>query len=162
LLDHAAQELTQALGLVAKLKSGRESKKRATGKGCGRKSLAELSPEAVALARKLRRYPANGTSARCARSPSSWRAPSSSPVAAPATAGRRWRAWSEPEVRIAISQAAFDAIARTLDPLRRATTVAGLDQAGGTKAQYPDQGAPCFARLCDGDQKQSRLQGGGA
>ena len=25
-----------------------------------------------------------------------------------------------------------------------------------------DQGAPCFARLCDGDQKQSRLQGGGA
>ena len=49
MLDHAAQELTQALGLVAKLKSGRESKKRATGKGCGRKSLAELSPEAVAL-----------------------------------------------------------------------------------------------------------------
>ena len=60
LLDHAAQELKQALGLVAKLKSGRESKKRATGKGCGRKSLAELSPEAVALARKLRRYPTNG------------------------------------------------------------------------------------------------------
>jgi hypothetical protein len=60
LLDHAAQELKQALGLVAKLKSGRESKKRATGKGCRRKSLAELSPEAVALARKLRRYPANG------------------------------------------------------------------------------------------------------
>jgi hypothetical protein len=60
LLDHAAQELTQALGLVAKLKSGRESKKRATGKGCGRKSLAELSPEAVALARRLRRYPTNG------------------------------------------------------------------------------------------------------
>jgi hypothetical protein len=60
LLDHAAQELKQALGLVAKLKSGRESKTRATGKGCGRKSLAELSPEAVALARKLRRYPTNG------------------------------------------------------------------------------------------------------
>ena len=60
MLDHAAQELTQALGLVAKLKSERESKKRATGKGCGRKSLAELSPEAVALARKLRRYPTNG------------------------------------------------------------------------------------------------------
>jgi hypothetical protein len=60
LLDHAAQELKQALGLVAKLKSGRESKKRATGKGCGRKSLAELSPEAVALARKLRRYSTNG------------------------------------------------------------------------------------------------------
>ena len=60
MLDLAAQELTQALGLVAKLKSGRESKKRTTGKGCGRKSLAELSPEAVALARKLRRYPANG------------------------------------------------------------------------------------------------------
>jgi hypothetical protein len=65
-------------------------------------------------------------------------------------------------VRIAISQAAFDAIARTLDPLRRATTVAGLDKAGRTKAQYPDQGAPCFARLCHGDQKQSRLLGGGA
>ena len=62
-------------------------------------------------------------------------------------------------VRIAISQAAFDAIARTLDPLRRATTVAGLDKA---EAQYPDQGAPCFARLCHADQKQSRLQGGGA
>jgi hypothetical protein len=30
------------------------------GKGCGRKSLAELSPEAVALARKLSRYPVNG------------------------------------------------------------------------------------------------------
>jgi hypothetical protein len=28
--------------LVAKLKSGRERKKRETGKGCGRKSLAEL------------------------------------------------------------------------------------------------------------------------
>jgi hypothetical protein len=65
-------------------------------------------------------------------------------------------------VRVAISQAAFDAIARTLDPLRRATTVAGLDKAGRNKTQYPDQGAPCFARLCDGDQKQSRLQGGGA
>ena len=46
--------------LVAKLKSGRERKKRETGKGCGRKSLVELAPEAVALARKLRRYPVNG------------------------------------------------------------------------------------------------------
>jgi DNA invertase Pin-like site-specific DNA recombinase len=46
--------------LVAKLKSGRERKKRETGKGCGRKSLAELVPAAVALARKLRRYPVNG------------------------------------------------------------------------------------------------------
>jgi hypothetical protein len=47
-------------------------------------------------------------------------------------------------VRVAISQAAFDAIARTLDPLRRATTVAGLDKAGRNKTQYPDQGAPCL------------------
>ena len=31
--------------LVAKLKSGRERKKRETGKGCGRKSLAELAPD---------------------------------------------------------------------------------------------------------------------
>jgi hypothetical protein len=46
--------------LVAKLKSGRERKKRETGTGCGRKSLAELAPEAVALAKKLRRYPVNG------------------------------------------------------------------------------------------------------
>jgi DNA invertase Pin-like site-specific DNA recombinase len=46
--------------LVAKLKSGRERKKRETGKGCGRKSLAELAPDAVALAKKLRRYPVNG------------------------------------------------------------------------------------------------------
>ena len=46
--------------LVAKLKSGRERKKRETGKGCGRKSLAELSPDAVALAKKLRRYPIAG------------------------------------------------------------------------------------------------------
>jgi DNA invertase Pin-like site-specific DNA recombinase len=46
--------------LVAKLKSGRERKQRETGKGCGRKSLAELAPEAVALAKKLRRYPTNG------------------------------------------------------------------------------------------------------
>ena len=38
----------------------RERKKRETGKGCGRKSLAELAPEAVALAKKLRRYPVNG------------------------------------------------------------------------------------------------------
>src|ERR1700721_727019 len=44
-------------------------------------------------------------------------------------------------VRFAIGKAAFDAIARTLDPLRRATTVAGLDKAGRTKAQYPDQSA---------------------
>jgi hypothetical protein len=36
-------------------------------------------------------------------------------------------------VRIAISQAVFDAIARTLDPLRRATTVAGLDKPDGPK-----------------------------
>ena len=49
-------------------------------------------------------------------------------------------------VRVAISQAAFDAIARTLDPLRRATTVAGLDKAGRTKAQYPDQSA-MFCKL---------------
>jgi DNA invertase Pin-like site-specific DNA recombinase len=55
----AFSQLEKAL-LVAKLKSGRESKKRATDKGCGRKSLAELSPEAVALARKLRRYLVNG------------------------------------------------------------------------------------------------------
>ena len=40
--------------LVAKLKSGRERKKRETGKGCGRKSLAKLSLYAVALAKKLR------------------------------------------------------------------------------------------------------------
>jgi DNA invertase Pin-like site-specific DNA recombinase len=46
--------------LVSKLRGARERKKRETGKCGGRKSLAELSPEAVALAKKLRRYPVNG------------------------------------------------------------------------------------------------------
>jgi hypothetical protein len=45
--------------LVAKLKSARERKKRETGKCGGRKSVAELSPETVALAKKLARYPVN-------------------------------------------------------------------------------------------------------
>jgi DNA invertase Pin-like site-specific DNA recombinase len=40
-------------GLVAKLKAARDRKKAATGKCGGRKSLAERSPEAVALARRL-------------------------------------------------------------------------------------------------------------
>jgi DNA invertase Pin-like site-specific DNA recombinase len=46
--------------LVAKLKAARDRKRKVTGKCGGRKSLAELSPEAVSLARKLRRYPING------------------------------------------------------------------------------------------------------
>jgi DNA invertase Pin-like site-specific DNA recombinase len=45
--------------LVAKLRAARERKKAVTGKCGGRKSLAELSPEAVALAKKLARYPIN-------------------------------------------------------------------------------------------------------
>ena len=46
--------------LVAKLKCARERKKAATGKCGGRKSYRERSPEMVALARKLARYPVDG------------------------------------------------------------------------------------------------------
>ena len=46
--------------LVAKLRAARERRKRETGKCGGRQSVAESSPETVALARKLVRYPANG------------------------------------------------------------------------------------------------------
>jgi DNA invertase Pin-like site-specific DNA recombinase len=41
--------------LVAKLKSGRDRKKRLTGKGSGRKTLEELNPAAVQMARSLAR-----------------------------------------------------------------------------------------------------------
>jgi DNA invertase Pin-like site-specific DNA recombinase len=43
--------------LVAKLRGARERKKAATGKCGGRKSYAEINPEAVALAKRLHRYP---------------------------------------------------------------------------------------------------------
>lgn len=46
--------------LVAKLKGARDRKKRETGKCGGRKSYAERSPELVALAKRLARYPVNG------------------------------------------------------------------------------------------------------
>lgn len=46
--------------LVAKLKGARERKKAITGKCGGRKSYSERSPELVALAKKLARYPING------------------------------------------------------------------------------------------------------
>ena len=46
--------------LVSKLRGARERKKRETGKCGGRKSYLEINPAAVALAKKLRRYPANG------------------------------------------------------------------------------------------------------
>ena len=46
--------------LVAKLKAARERRKDTTGKCGGRPSLAESSPQIVALARKLRRYPLDG------------------------------------------------------------------------------------------------------
>jgi DNA invertase Pin-like site-specific DNA recombinase len=46
--------------LVNKLRGARERKKRETGKCGGRKSYLEINPAAVALAKKLRRYPANG------------------------------------------------------------------------------------------------------
>jgi hypothetical protein len=45
--------------IVAKLKAARERKKALTGKCGGRRSVAELSPETVALAKKLARYPIN-------------------------------------------------------------------------------------------------------
>jgi DNA invertase Pin-like site-specific DNA recombinase len=45
--------------LVAKLKGARQRKKRATGKCEGRKNYAELNPEAVAMAKRLHRYPVN-------------------------------------------------------------------------------------------------------
>jgi DNA invertase Pin-like site-specific DNA recombinase len=45
---------------VAKLRCARERKRRAEGKCEGRKSYAERAPEAVALAKKLARYPVNG------------------------------------------------------------------------------------------------------
>jgi DNA invertase Pin-like site-specific DNA recombinase len=46
--------------LVAKLKGARDRKKAATGKCGGRKTYAERSPEMVALAKKLARYPVDG------------------------------------------------------------------------------------------------------
>lgn len=46
--------------LVAKLKGARDRKKAETGKCGGRKSYAERDGEMVAVARKLRRYPAGG------------------------------------------------------------------------------------------------------
>jgi DNA invertase Pin-like site-specific DNA recombinase len=46
--------------LVAKLKAARDRKKAETGKCGGRYSVAESSPETVALAKKLARYPVNG------------------------------------------------------------------------------------------------------
>jgi DNA invertase Pin-like site-specific DNA recombinase len=46
--------------LVAKLRKARERKKRETGKCGGRRSVAEARPEAVALAKRLARYPING------------------------------------------------------------------------------------------------------
>jgi DNA invertase Pin-like site-specific DNA recombinase len=46
--------------LVAKLKGARDRKKAITGKCGGRKSYEERSPEMVALAKKLARYPFNG------------------------------------------------------------------------------------------------------
>ena len=49
--------------LVAKLRGARQRKKAATGKCEGRKSYAEINPEAVALAKRLHRYPVNSTAA---------------------------------------------------------------------------------------------------
>ena len=46
--------------LVAKLKGARDRKKAITGKCGGRNSYEERSPEMVALAKKLARYPING------------------------------------------------------------------------------------------------------
>jgi DNA invertase Pin-like site-specific DNA recombinase len=46
--------------LVAKRRGARDRKKRETGKCGGRKSVAELRPETVALAKKLARYHAKG------------------------------------------------------------------------------------------------------
>lgn len=45
--------------LVAKLRGARERKKRETGRCEGRRSYAELNPTAVALAKRLHRYPVN-------------------------------------------------------------------------------------------------------
>ena len=47
--------------LVAKLKGARERKKAVTGKCGGRKSYAERRPELVAIAKRLARYPINGS-----------------------------------------------------------------------------------------------------
>jgi DNA invertase Pin-like site-specific DNA recombinase len=46
--------------LVAKLRGARERKKAITGKCGGRMNYLERNPEAVALAKKLARYPVNG------------------------------------------------------------------------------------------------------
>ena len=68
-LDETAVLIRQVLGavsqfekaaLVAKLKAARERRKATTGKCGGRPSLAESSPQTVALAKKLRRYPLDG------------------------------------------------------------------------------------------------------
>ena len=50
----AVAQLDKAM-TVAKLRGARERKKRATGKCEGRKSIAELRPDVVAMARELRR-----------------------------------------------------------------------------------------------------------
>jgi DNA invertase Pin-like site-specific DNA recombinase len=50
----------QKAALVAQLKGARMRKKAITGKCGGRKTYAERSPEMVAVAKKLARYPVNG------------------------------------------------------------------------------------------------------
>lgn len=56
----AVSEFEKAM-LVEKLRGARERKRRETGRKVGgRKNYAEMSPETVALAKKLRRYPVNG------------------------------------------------------------------------------------------------------
>ena len=54
-----AVEQFEKAALVAKLKAARERKKAVTGKCGGRRSVAELSPATVALAKRLDRYPVN-------------------------------------------------------------------------------------------------------
>jgi hypothetical protein len=46
--------------LVAKVRGARDRKKRETGKCGGRMNYLERNPDAVALAKKLARYPVNG------------------------------------------------------------------------------------------------------
>jgi hypothetical protein len=58
--DSRRHQPFEKAALVANIKGARDRKRRETGKCGGCKSYAELSPETVALAKRLARYPVNG------------------------------------------------------------------------------------------------------
>ena len=97
ILDSVAQ-FEKAM-LVSKLRGARERKKRETGKCGGRRSYREISPAAVALAKKLRRYLVKGRKRSLREIAVARRPPVTSPAKARAMRPRRSPAWSEPGIR---------------------------------------------------------------